>query len=408
MRLALLLILVGGCERANPKASCARPGDYLNTPPQKLSSYCLFENQAGVIVPASDVIAYDVNTPLFSDYALKTRLVWMPSGASAQYVADDAFDLPVGSIVAKSFAFAEDYRTPGENVRLVETRIFLRTQAAWIGLPYVWNDQQTDATLEPDGETRAIDFIDADGAPRSANYLVASERDCHSCHDDSADGLPHLIGVSARQLNGDHAYATGSENQLAHWSRLGLLASAPDPKTAPRLAVWNDSSTGNVDARARAYLDANCSHCHNAAGVAQKTNLFLRASESDPAHLGLCKPTGANAVASGGLEYDVVPGDPDHSVLAYRLASTDPHVMMPQLGRSLVHTEGLALIREWIQQLPKGDCSTASDAPDGGSAADAGDSSSGGEAPDGGVADGSSVVDASDGRHHGPHGKGRH
>jgi hypothetical protein len=35
-----------------------------------------------------------------------------------------------------------------------------------------------------------------------------------------------------------------------------------------------------------------------------------------------------------------------------RLESVDPGVMMPELGRSLVHEEGVALVRRWIEEMP--------------------------------------------------------
>jgi uncharacterized repeat protein (TIGR03806 family) len=351
--LVLGLLALAGCyDRPLALPEC-RPADYLTHPPQQLSEYCVLQNQGGKVVPAVDAIPYNLNTPLFSDYALKTRLVWIPPGTHVEYDGTNAFDLPIGSIVAKTFAFAKDYRHPDQDVRLVETRILLRAANGWTGLPYVWNDAQDDATLAADGQTTDLAFVDAQGAARSAHYRVASEFECHSCHD-SGDGIPQLIGPSARQLNRDYAYPAGSENQLAHWAKLGILAAAPDPASAPRLPVWNDPATGTVEARARAYLEGNCAHCHNAGGLSQKTGLWLRFDETDSTHLGICKPTGKPEV-SGGFSYDVVPGDPDHSALIFRLASVDPNVMMPQIGRSVVHTEGLALVRQWIAQLP-GSC----------------------------------------------------
>jgi uncharacterized repeat protein (TIGR03806 family) len=353
----------------DPTASpCARPSDYLTNPPQRLSALCVLENQNGTIVPAPGAVPYDLNTPLFSDYALKTRILWVPPGTSAQYDPTAAFDMPVGTIVTKTFAFARDYRDAAKDVRVVETRVLLRQQRGWVLLPYVWNEAQDDATLAPAGDTRKIDFIDVQGTPRTANYLLPAERDCHSCHD-GGDGLVHPIGPSARQLNRDFAYAMGGENQLAHWTRLGILTGAPASDDAPRLAVWNDPSTGGVEKRARAYLDGNCAHCHNAEGLSEKTNLLLRWDEMDPAHVGVCKATG-NAIAAGGFQYDILPGDPDHSVLPFRLASTDPHVMMPQIGRSVVHTEGLALVREWIAGM-SGSCAPGESGTHDGGAADA-------------------------------------
>jgi hypothetical protein len=72
--------------------------------------------------------------------------------------------------------------------------------------------------------------------------------------------------------------------------------------------------------------------------------------------LGLCKsPNSAGRV--GNLVYDLVPGKPEESILVARMESARPKEMMPQIGRSVVHQEGLALIREWVRSLP------ASDAP---------------------------------------------
>jgi uncharacterized repeat protein (TIGR03806 family) len=345
-------------EPAPDAPTCVRPSDYITNPPQRLSRYCILENHGGAIVPAAaDVVPYDLNAPLFSDYALKTRLVWVPPGTTIKYDANSAFDMPLGSIVAKTFAFPKDLRAPNVDVRVFETRILVRGAHGWTAVPYVWNDAQDDATLATSRDTRTISFVDLAGAPRTASYLLPSAFDCHACHD-SAAAIPQLIGPSARQLNRPFVYATGEENQLAHWTKLGILSGAPDPKDAPRLAAWSDAAGGSVTERARAYLEGNCAHCHNADGLSAKTGLFLRADETDPARLGVCKPTG-DATSAGGLTYDIVPGDADHSVLAFRLASTDPHVMMPQIGRSVVHTEGLALVRQWIAGL-SGACSSSS------------------------------------------------
>ena len=54
---------------------------------------------------------------------------------------------------------------------------------------------------------------------------------------------------------------------------------------------------------------------------------------------------------SGNLKYDIVPGAPDKSILVRRMNSIQPEVMMPELGRKLIHTEGVKLIREWIEGM---------------------------------------------------------
>jgi len=56
----------------------------------------------------------------------------------------------------------------------------------------------------------------------------------------------------------------------------------------------------------------------------------------------------------GDLLFDVVQGKPEESMLVHRMESNTPKIMMPELGRSMVHLEGLALIREWIASMHGG------------------------------------------------------
>ena len=56
---------------------------------------------------------------------------------------------------------------------------------------------------------------------------------------------------------------------------------------------------------------------------------------------------------AGTRDFDIVPGAPDASILLYRMESTDPGIAMPELGRATVHKEGVALVRQWIESMPK-------------------------------------------------------
>jgi hypothetical protein len=127
----------------------------------------------------------------------------------------------------------------------------------------------------------------------------------------------------------------------------------------PRNARFDDASA-RLDARARAYLDINCGHCHSAKGPADTSGLWLDASTSEPMRLGECKPPVAAGQGTGDHLFDVVPGRPDDSILVYRMDSVDPGAMMPEVGRTLVHEEGVALIRDWIR-AQQGSCSTGSE-----------------------------------------------
>jgi uncharacterized repeat protein (TIGR03806 family) len=159
------------------------------------------------------------------------------------------------------------------------------------------------------------------------------------------------IGPKARHLNRDFSYAEGSENQLEHWTRTHALIGAPAPAQAPRLPVWNDPESGTLEARARAWLEINCAHCHSPDGPARNSGLNLLASQHDARAIGILKPPVAAGLGSGGLQFDIVPGEPDQSILVYRIASTHPGIMMPELGKRLVHEEGVALVRAWIAAM---------------------------------------------------------
>ncbi len=71
--------------------------------------------------------------------------------------------------------------------------------------------------------------------------------------------------------------------------------------------------------------------------------------------MGVCKPPIAAGRGSGGLLYSIVPGEPDESILTFRMETTDPGAMMPEIGRALVHHEGVELVRAWVASL-NGEC----------------------------------------------------
>lgn len=314
-------------------------GSYVDAPFAKLSDYGLLTLDAGHIAFARGVLAYDVRNPLFTDYATKARGIYVPPGQRARYDATRPFDLPVGSIVVKSFGYAG---------RWIETRLLVRARDGLKGYAYLWDDAQRDAVLSPGGAVVETST--------GATHLVPSQNQCPKCHGDGTAMAP--IGLRAEQLDRDVSFGGAPEDQLARWAKAGILEGVPAPaQRAPRVAAYADPSSGDVSARARAYLDSNCAHCHNAAGSARTTGLFLGWRVTDPYTFGVCKSPVAAGRATGGLRFDVVPGAPDESILVRRLRSTEPSVMMPELGRSLVHEEAVALVAAWIGGLG-GQCQT--------------------------------------------------
>lgn len=345
--------------------------------PTTLSAWNLFEINQNTLAPHPRVTAYDLNTPLFSDYAHKFRTIWMPEGASAVYNASETFDFPVGTIISKTFYYpktnkpghvvqtddmSHDFLGDGldkNNVQLIETRILVRRGAGWTALPYVWNTEQTDAKLQRTGDINPLVLVAESGAETPFNYLIPNTNQCSGCHvtnNTTRELLP--IGPKARHLNKVFQDKPNGVNQLQHWTKTGLLKETPQTHAAPKLANWTDV-TASLDARARAYLDINCSHCHNQKGPADTSGLHFEPETKYGPHLGICKRSIAAGGGTGGHSYDIVPGEPENSILSYRLASTAPDEMMPELGRDTKHHEGVELLNAWIAEMQGGCGGTA-------------------------------------------------
>jgi uncharacterized repeat protein (TIGR03806 family) len=307
--------------------------------PPHLSDYHFFRDPAARL-PNSGVMPYALNTPLFSDYTQKFRFVFVPEGRKASYRPDGIFEFPVGSALIKSFGYPTDFRVADAPVKLIETRVLLRRASGWVALPYVWNADGTDAELKRAGKRAEVSWIHSDGAARTISYSVPNANQCKECH--ALNGVMTPIGPKARNLN--------DGVQLQNWVKVRQLDTLP--ATAPAVPRWDDVHAP-LAGRARAYLDVNCGHCHNRAGAASNTGLFLTWGETDRVAQGLRKTPTAAGRGSGNLFYDIDPGAPEKSILIFRMTKTEPGVAMPELGRATVHTEGVALLTAWIAAMPK-------------------------------------------------------
>jgi len=328
--------------------SCGRT-DYLADPPNRLSTYRLFEGYGATQVPVRGVVPYDVNSELFSDYSEKRRFIRLPGKQPAAYDPEQTFDMPVGTIIAKTFSYPRDMRDPSLGERLIETRLLIHGPEGWGGLTYVWDFKQTDAFLEVAGHSVVASWLDQSGNVMVNDYHIPNTNQCKQCH--TLDGRMTPIGIRARHLNRSFPYPEGEENQIAHWTRKGLLDGAPSSEQAPRLADYDDETSGSLDERARAWLEMNCAHCHTEGAPAWNTGLDLMASVTDSSLFGVYKSPTAAGRGTGGHRYDIVPGNPDASIILYRITSLEPDVAMPELGRTLVHEEGVNLVYRWIKRM---------------------------------------------------------
>ncbi len=229
---------------------------------------------------------------------------------------------------------------------MIETRLLIHREEGWVGLPYIWNGQETEAFLSVIGGVFDVSWIHTDGEERSTTYRVPNANQCDRCHFEGP------IGPKVRLLNRDFEYDGGTANQIDEWEAAGILTGVPDASEWPRIPFPFEEADGSLEERARGYLETNCDHCHNIDGSAANTGLFYGYDQAVDATYGVCKtPVAAGEEATGGRTHDLVPGSADDSIMVYRMDSTDPNVTMPEIAKTVVHDEGVALVADWIDSL---------------------------------------------------------
>ena len=364
-----------------------------------LDQYHLFDDeQDPTSLPRGNGVPYSLNTKLFSDYSVKYRVAYLPPGTKAVYQdsttngVNATLVFPVGTIIAKTFSFADERsgtETPVET-RLLIKRVNSRNVARWDGLPYIWGtDTATGrrvARLSMGGGSASVawDHTDVDSGLHhtgsSASYGIPHANQCLSCHSsEDAEAGAAPIGPKVRFLNRPYApesrRATGQsrhpvagQNQIAWWCGAGLIAGCPAElgvdmrqiaAKLERIPTFNKpgdagfaaNSPQDIEARARAWLEVNCQHCHNVRGFAASTGFYLDSKRPVDISYGICKrPTATGQEGSGGRTYDIHPGNVADSIMAFRIGpdAKVPAARMPPIARSVVDEEGSALIQQWI------------------------------------------------------------
>jgi uncharacterized repeat protein (TIGR03806 family) len=292
--------------------------------PARLTEYGFFADGARQ-APASGVTPYRLQTPLWSDGSDKLRFAYVPAGKKAVAQGEGLLDFPVGSALIKTFKLEG---------RLIETRVLLHRADGWVALPYRWNEAQSDALLVLGGARLPAKTPMGE----AISYAIPNKNQCKECH--SLNGEVAPIGPKARNL---------SAAWLAAYRKAGQLDSVP--KVTRRVPLWEDRARVLVADAARGYLDANCAHCHNPAGMASNSGLYLGWEESEPVRLGVLKRPVAAGRGSGNLDFDIVPGDPGKSILHYRMTSLEGGISMPELGRSSRDKDGEAIVARWIREM---------------------------------------------------------
>jgi len=377
--------------------------------PRKLSESGLFASVAGHQVQPG-VIPYSVNSPLWSDGAHKERFIAIPHKEGQDMRIDFStprgWNFPDETVLIKSFAL-ETIEGDPKSRRWIETRFLTRQSGEWEGYSYIWNDEQTDATLvgaeglDRELQVQVSKSAEHPGGLRRQTWRYPSRTECMVCHSRAAN---FVLGLTQLQMNKDHDYGGVVDNQLRVLEHLGMLkvnyhgeatgklretgenkaradgltdtkaieqfaaefldryvASRDQrpakptsllthsPEKYPRLPDPYDSSQP-TEARSRSYLHANCSICHVEAG-----------GGNSQIQLEFTKPLGETKlvdVPPMHHKFDlpdarlIAPGHPERSVLLHRIGHRGPGTgQMPQLATSVVDREAVKLFEAWIREL---------------------------------------------------------
>jgi uncharacterized repeat protein (TIGR03806 family) len=321
--------------------------------PLLLSLTGVFTNTPDM-VPAASLIPYAPNVQLFSDNAQKVRYFSIPNTGAPytpseqiSYAPTFTWSFPAGTVFVKTFELQTNESDPTALLRL-ETRLLVRdTNGAVYGVTYKWRSDYSDADLLSNSLTEPI-LIQTPGGVYTNLWYYPSPSDCLQCHTPPAN---YVLGVNARQLNGNFNYPNGvTDNQLRALNRTGLLNPAIDESQITNIEQLSalTNSAASYQQRARSYLDANCAQCHQPGG----TGITFDARYDTP----LTNQNLINYPAAFSLGYDnamiIAPDDVWRSVIYDRMNVVNPAFQMPPLARNLVDTNAVQVMADWINSLP--------------------------------------------------------
>lgn len=323
-------------------------GSLAPMPAQLSATQCFTDVAEGT--PAADLIPFGVNSPLWTDGAAKARYLVLPPFEVVTRLPDGTLEFPVGTVLVKEFAMLLDDRR-ASSFRRLETRFVVRGQADWGFFTYRYDEDGEDAQLLATGADEEL-RVRRDAVVETFPYHFPSRAECATCHSAATE---RSLGFRIDQLNGLFNYTGVIENQLVALNSVGVFAGLDvpvgeelDPAAYPAMVDPTNEGEQPED-RARAYLHANCSHCHRPLGQSSPALTLDLRIERSLADTHLCDE--AQFFAPAGTRR-IAPGDPDNSFVVQRMESTDPLRRMPPLGRTLPdYAGGVRAVRLWAATL---------------------------------------------------------
>lgn len=322
--------------------------------PATLSATGAFANLS-TLTPHPGLIPYDINSPLWSDAAVKIRYVALPYDGTSNspkigFASTGKWTFPAGTVWVKQFNLVTNEQLG--TTRRLETRILVRDNNGGVyGASYRWRADNTDADIvvDPTNEPGIV-VTHADGTTtHTQSWLYPGQAQCLECHNNAnptdPNGTGMILGLKTVQMNKNFTYVTGrTDNQLNTWSELGMFDTT---LSAGAIAGFDKhvpltDTTATLEKRVRSYVDSNCAYCHqpNGAGPiwdARSTTPILNQNIAGDA-------TNPGAVLRRfSTEYSRI----------YIRDSVDPRVTsfplpMPPIARNIPDTLWLSTLNQWI------------------------------------------------------------
>lgn len=289
--------------------------------PDKLSEFGIYQGEMKNLAPSDDYHLYELSTGLFTDYAEKQRLIFLPPGTRMTPNGSDLPDFPDGTILVKTFYYFNDKSDMLKGKNVIETRLLIKEEALWNVAAYIWNEEQEEAFFSTSGLNKLINWTDQTGMDRAISYRIPNQRECATCHKSYSDVKP--IGPKLRNLNIQTERDGVSINQLQFLQDIHYLETT-DPSQLTALPSATDQNV-NLQERGRAYLDVNCAHCHSPGGYASSQGLDF---------------TNTTSIHDTGI-YE------GKRKIERRMESG----RMPLIGTSVLDAEGVELIKKYLKEI---------------------------------------------------------
>ncbi len=296
------------------------------------------------------LIPYSVNAPLWVSGADVERFIALPGDSQIEMSAADGvgWSFPDGTALIQTFSFDLEAGNPNSKHR-IETRMLTRQQGEWVGYSYIWNDEQTDATLVAAAGTDRVYTIQDASAPegsREQSWHYPSREACMDCHSRAAN---YVLGLTTLQMNKVHNYGVVSDNQLRTLNRIGIFKKplSKPPEAYPKLSdPYNPKES--LEARARSYLHAACANCHVHTGGGNARIVLDFKTDIDKTYsVGFRPQHDTYGIPDAML---IAPGDPERSILYQRVAHRGEG-QMPPLATSQKDEQAVQLLYDWISQM---------------------------------------------------------